>query len=107
MVVTSLVSDPDLIEKSIAILEKYRDNFSDVNQFVALEFDVLTSKRSAQENLSEGMMLIKKNVKSYRIYETLISSSLETGRRKEAIEDLVFEACREFPDYSTQFKRYI
>jgi tetratricopeptide (TPR) repeat protein len=107
MVVTSLLTVSDLHDKAIKIMEKYRDNFMKMNQYIALEYDVLTHSRSAQENISEGMSLISKNVKSYRIYETLITSSVQTGRRKEVIEDLVFEACKEFPDYSEQFKRYI
>jgi len=107
MVVTSLLADGNNYERAVKIIDKYRDNFVKMNQFVALEYDVLTHKRSAQENIKEGMELISKNVKSYRIYETLITSSVQTGRRKEVIEDLIFEACKEFPDYSTQFRRYI
>lgn len=107
MVVTSLLAKSELHEKAVGFVEKYRANFIKMNQFIALEYDVMAPRRSAQENISEGMQLINKNVKSYKIYETIITSSVKTGRRKEVIEDLVFEACKEFPDYSEQFKRYI
>ncbi|EQC50632.1 lipopolysaccharide assembly protein LapB [Bacteriovorax sp. DB6_IX] len=107
MVVTSLLAKSELHEKAVGFVEKYRANFIKMNQFIALEYDVMAPRRSAQENISEGMQLINQNVKSYKIYETIITSSVKTGRRKEVIEDLVFEACKEFPDYSEQFKRYI
>lgn len=106
MVINSLLATNSEYDLCMKFLDQYKNNFSENKQFIALEFDVLSVQRSPSETLKEAMELIKNNIKSHRIYEELIDSSIKTGRRKEAVEDLIFEACKEFPDYSQDFKKF-
>ncbi|EQC47367.1 hypothetical protein [Bacteriovorax sp. Seq25_V] len=107
MVINSIIEESENYDLAQKFIEKYRHNYTDIKPFLALEFDVFKRSRNAGEIFKEGIELIKNDIKSFSIYDSLISASISIGRRQEAIEDLVFEACREFPDYCDQFKSHL
>ncbi len=107
MVINSIIDESENYDLAQKFIEKYRHNYTDIKPFLALEFDVFKRSRNAGEIFKEGIELIKNDIKSFNIYDSLISASVLMGRRPEAIEDLVFEACREFPDFCDQFKSHL
>jgi tetratricopeptide (TPR) repeat protein len=51
-----------------------------------------------------GLDMIKQGIKNPRIYEIVIQKSIALKRRPQLIEELVGEACKEFPDHAHLFK---
>ena len=48
--------------------------------------------------------LIASQVYDFRIYDLMLKIMFKDGRKNEAIEDAVYDACRRLPEYSDYFK---
>jgi len=68
---------------------------------------VLTQIESNPEhsfNMASG--LIKMNIKSPKIYDIYLSLCVDTGKNSQFLDDVIYDASKEFPDHKSIFERY-
>ncbi len=89
---------------AIELFNKYRTNFESEDKIELTEFKVLFHTLDVAEVYARGLKLLRNNIKEVYLYQQVISSSINLGRKKESIEDLIFDACKNFPDHEDLFK---
>ena len=92
---------------AIELFNKYKSNFEAESKIELVEFFVLKHTFDETEKYAKGLKLIRNNIQDKRIYESVISSGISLGQKKESIEDLVFDACKFFPEQEGYFKNYL
>lgn len=107
MVITSIIESVKDIDYAAKIIEQYRINFQDSKQFLAIEFEISRRVKKPEEIIIEANNLLKKDIKTHSIYETLIEASHQLGRKRELIDDIVYEACKTFPEKCDYFKSLV
>lgn len=96
------------VEKILKLVSETFDITQEVETF---EFEIETFFKDDDYIFSEGIKNLKKGLKSIDIYENIIKASIKLERKKYIIEDLIYEAQKEFPQdaerlavYFTQLK---
>lgn len=89
------------------ILEKVaKHNFESLLGEIFI-FEIETLYKDTDYILSEGLKNIKQGIKSELIYENVIKAHIEAARRRDIIEDLVYDAAKDFPDRSEFFHIFL
>lgn len=107
MIVNSILESTKDYEYASMLLEQYKSNFSHHQQYPVLYFEVMRTKLMPNEILMETTKLLKDGFKSKTIYESLINASITIGRKKESVENIIFEACKTFPENCDFFKNLL
>lgn len=107
MIITSILDTTKDYAYAEQLLDQYKSNFSNHIQYPILCFEVAKSRLNPNETFIQTTQLLKEGFKSKSIYESLINASIIIGRKKELIEDIVYDACNTFPENCDFFKTLI
>lgn len=85
-----------------SVLEKIpSDDMND--DLLAIELRFIYEQGSADKAFIKAQTLVKLNKANEKTYEILLRSGKEIGKDKQKLEDIVFDAAKEFPDLKDQF----
>lgn len=99
-----LIKTSEFKSKAEELYAKYYSNFSDEKEIDLMEYKAYYASRNHDENFKQGIELFNKNFKSHFLFYTLIITGLEIGRKKDALEDIVYTAIKAFPDYRPNYE---
>lgn len=85
-------------EKAISLLEKFSNDKTDEEQLQVLFFEIETVGSDLMKVVNEGRKMINSGIKSFQIYDCMLKALIEGGAKFDKIEDLAYEAQREFPE---------
>jgi tetratricopeptide (TPR) repeat protein len=87
------------IEQLLEEYQQYQDEF----EVKALLVSWYLKQENYGKCLTEGLALINKGLKSADLFETVIAAAIGMGRRKEAIEELLESAIKNYPEEEDRF----
>ncbi len=99
-----LIKTSDFKAKAEELYSKYYSNFSDEKEIDLMEYKAYYASRTHDENFKLGIELFNKNYKSHFLFYTLIITGLEIGRKKDALEDIIYSAIKAFPDFRPNYE---
>lgn len=102
---SSLLLEHGFFLASKEIIDEYRDQYSDNPEFQIVELQILgQSPKTVPVALKSGLNLIAKGHKTPLVYENVIRLAVKMKRNPEFIDDLIFDACKLYPDQAQLFK---
>lgn len=107
MIVNSVLDSTKDYDYACVLLEQYKSNFINHQHYPILYFEVTRSKLQPNEVLTQTTKLLNDGFKSKTIYESLINASITIGRKTESVENIIFEACKTFPENCDFFKNLL
>lgn len=90
-----------VVDEILMKLGEYHE-FSD--EYKIFEYEVMSHYGKPAKIVKEGMDFIQQGVKTVRIYDAIIKSSIDLERKPHVIEDLVIEAKKAFPGSAQHFE---
>lgn len=77
-------------------------------EFRLLELDLLSrSTKYVKEALSIGLGLIQEGKGDFKVYDTVIQTSIQLKRNPTIIEELINDAAHKYPDHAEYFRQLI
>lgn len=100
--------DSALYKEAMNVLNQYDDKLGAMASFKVLELEVFYRTGEKKGHIiSLGNQLLKKNIKQPKVYEIMLEASRELNRRPEAIEQIVFDATKDYPELKGHFQKYL
>lgn len=97
--------DNNEVDFAEGVLTKYAGDTFDVKAFDILIFQLDCKRCSPDDIFLKAKTLINKGTKDILVYKPLIKAMKEMGKSVEDIEDITFEASREFPEYKEELQK--
>lgn len=99
--------DNDMLKEAETHINKFVEINPESKELHILRLRLLHKNKQFDKVLTIGRELIEKELTSSKLYITMIKSTIAMGRKKEFVEDLVFEATRAFPKKKAKFDKYL